>query len=80
MSQSASYRSVDWFNRNVFYQTGNTEHTKIYSELLDIFKFLRTNMLVENDEWMQRFGRVIWPQFAESIIVNRLRKVRYLGY
>lgn len=49
-------------------------HAEIFSKLLQLFKFLRTNLLVDNDEWMAHLGRVIWPQLTESITRNYLSK------
>lgn len=50
-------------------------HAEIFAKLLQLFKFLRTNLLVDNDEWMAHLGRVIWPQLTESITRNYLSKV-----
>jgi centromere/kinetochore protein ZW10 len=49
-------------------------HAEIFAKLLQLFKFLRTNLLVDNDEWMAHLGRVIWPQLTESITANYLSK------
>ncbi|KAG0590155.1 hypothetical protein KC19_1G076600 [Ceratodon purpureus] len=49
-------------------------HVEMFAKLLEVFKFLRTNLLVNNTEWMALLGRVIWPQLTESITANCLRK------
>lgn len=47
----------------------------MFAKLLEVFKFLRAKLLVNNDAWMALLGRVIWPQLTESITANYLRKV-----
>jgi hypothetical protein len=59
-------------------QTNVVGHVEMFAKLLEVFKFLRTNLLVKNDEWMALLGRVIWPQLAESITANCLRKVLHM--
>lgn len=49
---------------------------EVYTKLLEVFNFLRQNFLVKNNQWMLRFGRVVWPRLADSIIKNRLQKVQ----
>ncbi len=52
----------------------------MYSKLLKVFSFLRTNLLVENDQWVQCLGRIIWPRLAEAIITKQLRKVLSMDF
>lgn len=50
----------------------------MFAKLLEVFKYLRTNLLVDNDGWMVLLGRVIWPELAEAITANCLRKVIFV--
>lgn len=56
------------------YQSDIAGQKDVYSKLLKVFSFLRTNLLVENDQWVQCLGRIIWPRLAEAIITKQLRK------
>jgi hypothetical protein len=52
----------------------------VYSKLIKVFSFFRTNLLVENDQWVQCLGHIIWPRLAEAIITKQLRKVLSMDF
>ncbi|XP_024370884.1 centromere/kinetochore protein zw10 homolog isoform X2 [Physcomitrium patens] len=55
-------------------KTNGGGYVEMFAKLLEVFKYLRTNLLVDNDGWMVLLGRVIWPELAEAITANCLRK------
>ncbi|KAL4610208.1 hypothetical protein ACB092_08G035000 [Castanea dentata] len=53
----------------------NVEGEAIYSEIIQVVKFIYKFICFENGSWIHSFGRLTWPRIAEMIISNFLSKV-----
>lgn len=53
----------------------DSEGSVIFSEIMQVIKFINRFICLQNGDWMRCFGRLSWPRISDLIISNFLSKV-----